>query len=302
MNNPNELDPFETALLTELRREVAEHPATAAPAPRRAPRRRLRVAAAGAVATAAATVVAVGLTGGGPTASPAFAVDSNPDGSVAIVIHAARRRRWSGGRAGRPRRSTPSVEFDADGIGTSRPRRGTSPFATSSAPSPELVPRDRQRARTRAWTPPAVSTNPDPATLEHDGRRLDLEHPGRARRCSSDRHLRHRQHRPRAVACWSWYGGNVAATMRVVGADLTVVHRPRALPVTGSWNSVSCRPAGPSRRALSESHGVRVGGAMSSAPASTSVCVADSASSTSKATRMGGATRRPTSTSSIIAT
>jgi hypothetical protein len=87
MNNPNELDPFETALLTELRREVAEHPATAAPAPRRAPRRRLRVVAAGAVATAAATVVAVGLTGGGPTASPAFAVAASPDGTVSLVIH-----------------------------------------------------------------------------------------------------------------------------------------------------------------------------------------------------------------------
>ena len=81
-----QLDPFETALLAELRREVAEHPAPA-PAPRRPPRRRLKVAAAGAVATAAATVVAVGLTGGGPTASPAFAVDANPDGSVNIVIH-----------------------------------------------------------------------------------------------------------------------------------------------------------------------------------------------------------------------
>ena len=31
--------------------------------------------------------MAVGLTGGGPTASPAFAVDANPDGSVNIVIH-----------------------------------------------------------------------------------------------------------------------------------------------------------------------------------------------------------------------
>ena len=85
MNHPNELDSFETALLTELRREVTEHPAPA-PAPRRAPRRRLKVVAAGAVATAAATVVAVGLTGGGPTASPAFAVDGNPDGSVDVAI------------------------------------------------------------------------------------------------------------------------------------------------------------------------------------------------------------------------
>ena len=89
MNNPAndtaQLDPFESALLAELRREVAEHPA-AAPALRRAPRRRLKVVAAGAVAAAAATVVAVGLTGGGPTASPAFAVDGNPDGSVDVAV------------------------------------------------------------------------------------------------------------------------------------------------------------------------------------------------------------------------
>ena len=85
MNDPTQLDTFETALLSELRREVAEHPATA-PAPRRAPRRRLKVVVAGAVATAAATVAAVGLIGGGPTASPAFAVDVNPDGSVDVAV------------------------------------------------------------------------------------------------------------------------------------------------------------------------------------------------------------------------
>jgi hypothetical protein len=86
MNNTHELDSFETALLAELRREVAEHPA-AAPAPRRAPRRRLKLAVAGAVATAAATVAAVGLTGSGPTASPAFAVAGSSDGTVSLVIH-----------------------------------------------------------------------------------------------------------------------------------------------------------------------------------------------------------------------
>ena len=86
MSNTDQLDTFETALLAELRREVAEHPAPAQ-ALRRPPRRRLNVVAAGAVATAAATVLAVGLSGGGPTASPAFAVTADPDGSVNIVIH-----------------------------------------------------------------------------------------------------------------------------------------------------------------------------------------------------------------------
>lgn len=81
------LDTFETALLAELRREVAEHPAPT-PVPRRHPRRRLKVAAAAVVAAAAATVAAVGLTPhGAPTAAPAFAVDANPDGSVGLVIH-----------------------------------------------------------------------------------------------------------------------------------------------------------------------------------------------------------------------
>ena len=49
MNSPSQLDSFETALLAELRREVAEHPAIApVPAPARRPRRRLRLAAVGA--------------------------------------------------------------------------------------------------------------------------------------------------------------------------------------------------------------------------------------------------------------
>jgi hypothetical protein len=86
MSTTDQLDTFEAALLAELRREVAEHPA-AAPIIRRHPRRRLRVVAVGAVATVAATVAAVGLTGGGPTASPAFAVTSGPNGSVRLAVY-----------------------------------------------------------------------------------------------------------------------------------------------------------------------------------------------------------------------
>ena len=87
MNDTTRLDSFETALLTELRREVAEHPAPA-PIARRHPRRRLKVAAAGVVAAVAATVAAIGLTpSSAPTAAPAFAVDAGPDGSVGLVIH-----------------------------------------------------------------------------------------------------------------------------------------------------------------------------------------------------------------------
>jgi hypothetical protein len=83
-----QLDTFETALLAELRREVQEHPApTPAPTAGRPPRRRLKVLVAGAVATAAAAVAAVGLTGGGPTASPAFAVTASPNGSVRLAVY-----------------------------------------------------------------------------------------------------------------------------------------------------------------------------------------------------------------------
>ena len=87
MNSPTKLDPFESALLTELRREVAEHPALS-PAPKSRPRRRRRVVVTGVAATVAATVAAIGLTpDGGPTVAPAFAVETNPDGSVDLVIH-----------------------------------------------------------------------------------------------------------------------------------------------------------------------------------------------------------------------
>ena len=78
-------------------------------------------------------------------------------------------------------------------------------------------------------------------------------------------------------------------------SGVIVVH-----PVPSSWKMVMCRSAGASRRELSDCHGVRVGGATSLAPAATSRAVVASASSTSKATRIRGATCRPTSTSSIM--
>jgi hypothetical protein len=66
-----------------------------------------------------------------------------------------------------------------------------------------------------------------------------------------------------------------------------------------SVKSVSCSPAGPSSRAFSESHGVRVGSASTVAPAASSARVVALLSSTSNATRMWPATRLPTSTSSM---
>jgi hypothetical protein len=58
-----------------------------------------------------------------------------------------------------------------------------------------------------------------------------------------------------------------------------------------SENRVSWRPAGPSRRLLRECHGVGVGSATTSAPATASLPVADTASPTWKATRMCPARR-----------
>ena len=73
-------------------------------------------------------------------------------------------------------------------------------------------------------------------------------------------------------------------------------------PCSSSWKSVSCRPAGPASRELSEFHGVSVGGAINSAPAVVSLSVVKAESVTSNATRICGETGRPTSTASIIST
>jgi hypothetical protein len=88
MNNTStQLDSFETALLTELRREVVEHPAvpSLSPSPMRRPRRRRRLAAAGATAVAASVVAVFGL--GGSGGSPAYAVAEDGDGDVTVTIH-----------------------------------------------------------------------------------------------------------------------------------------------------------------------------------------------------------------------
>jgi hypothetical protein len=84
MNDTPELGSFETALLTELRREVAEHPALA-PTPARRPRRRLQLAAVAATGVAASVVAVFGF--GGTGGSPAYAVDRDSDGDVTVTIH-----------------------------------------------------------------------------------------------------------------------------------------------------------------------------------------------------------------------
>src|SRR5689334_136742 len=83
MNNSTQLDSFETALLVELRREVAEHPA--APSLVRRPRRRRRLAALSATAVAASVVAVFGL--GGSGGSPAYAVAEDGNGDVTVTIH-----------------------------------------------------------------------------------------------------------------------------------------------------------------------------------------------------------------------
>ena len=66
-------------------------------------------------------------------------------------------------------------------------------------------------------------------------------------------------------------------------------------------NSVTCRSPGASSRAFTVAHGVRVGGATTCAPARASRSVTATESVTWNATRIGPATRRPTSTSSMNA-
>lgn len=86
---PDPLDPFESALLTELRAHVAENPVTApAPAPARVVRRpQARRWTLGGVAAAAVATVAVVAGTGGVGASPAYAVDRDADGDVVVTIH-----------------------------------------------------------------------------------------------------------------------------------------------------------------------------------------------------------------------
>jgi hypothetical protein len=86
-SHTDRLDPFETALLVELRREVAEHPAPSpGPTPPARPtRRRLRLAAVGATGIAASVVAVFGL--GSTGGSPAYAVEKDGDGDVVITVH-----------------------------------------------------------------------------------------------------------------------------------------------------------------------------------------------------------------------
>lgn len=81
MTHHPQLDSFESALLTELRRHAAEQPSTA-PVPTR---RRRRLAAVSLAGLAASTAAVVGLaTLGG---SPAYAVSTNGDGDVVVTVH-----------------------------------------------------------------------------------------------------------------------------------------------------------------------------------------------------------------------
>ena len=83
---PRDLDQFESALLTELRGQVAARPEPAAvPALAVRPHHR-RWAAGLAVAAAAATAFVVGFPGG-PAVNPAFAVAQEADGEVVATIH-----------------------------------------------------------------------------------------------------------------------------------------------------------------------------------------------------------------------
>jgi hypothetical protein len=109
-----DLDTFETALLAELRREVAEHPVAApAPTPTRRPWR-LRLAAVAATGVAASVGAIFGL--GGTGGSPAYAVDRTGDGDVIVTVH---RLDDATGleRALEAKGIDATVSYDADGFG-----------------------------------------------------------------------------------------------------------------------------------------------------------------------------------------
>jgi len=115
MNTSSRLDTFESALLTELRREVAEHPGpVAAPAVARRPGRRLRLAAVGTAGIAASVVTVFGLGSGG--GSPAYAVEKTSAGDVIVTVH---RLDDADGleKALRAKGIDADVSYDADGYG-----------------------------------------------------------------------------------------------------------------------------------------------------------------------------------------
>src|SRR3954454_4099860 len=115
MNSTDQLDSFEAALLTELRREVTEQPALA-PVPARRPRTRLRLAAIGAAGVAASVVAVFGV--GSSGGAPAYAVEKNSSGDVIVTVH---RLDDASGLEGalRAKGIDADVSYDADGFGTS---------------------------------------------------------------------------------------------------------------------------------------------------------------------------------------
>lgn len=119
---------FEDRLLDELRQVVAANPAPAAPARRAGSRRPLALAGAGLVAASAAAAV-VTLAGGGT--SSAWAIDSQPDGSV--TVHISSLRDAGGLQDGLRNAGIPAVvTYSSDCAPTSAPAPGDPEAGTSS--------------------------------------------------------------------------------------------------------------------------------------------------------------------------
>jgi hypothetical protein len=133
MNDTDQLDTFESALLTELRREVAERPRSAPVPARRPRRRRLRLAAVGATGVAASVVAVFGL--GSTGGSPAFAVAENSAGDVTVTVH---RLDDAAGleKALRAKGIDADVSYDATSNGSSAVLGSYGPQADASAPPP----------------------------------------------------------------------------------------------------------------------------------------------------------------------
>jgi hypothetical protein len=176
MNSTDQLDSFETALLAELRREVAEHPAPAS-GPVRRPRRRLRLAAVGVTGVAASVVAVLGL--GGTGGSPAYAVDRDASGDVTVTIHrlddaagleqALRAQGIDADVSYDPNRNGDSAQLGSSGPGAAVPAPGSGPSEGGLTQRQEGGPVKSDPGPETDAEDPCGPIDPAPARLSHPG-------------------------------------------------------------------------------------------------------------------------------------
>ncbi len=185
MNRSSILDTFETALLTELRRHVVEHPQPQ-PASVRPRRRRTRLVAAASTAVAASVVAVFGLGSGGGT--PAYAVEQDSDGDVIVTVH--RLDDAAGLEAAlRAQGIDADVSYDAtpsDGIyGVGDPEPGAPVEAKPGGGTGQASPLPEGADDPCGFG----ATDEPPASLTHEGQDWVLEIPAGSPLLKDNRHL-----------------------------------------------------------------------------------------------------------------